>query len=398
MPSKRRPEPEESYRQYTVSRKHRAPLVQFILAALEGKGCRIIQTSPPDRAPFRITFETADGERMGILAYAFYANNKLTKNRPPDEYRFQLKYGTKTGEEHELWQDPYGLYTTLLMGVSPEEEFFVGFDPVLHNPTKHFISLEFKESFVDEVQKKGWAQEERQRQAKGFDEPVEVIVGGKPPSILDYIRFEREAVGEDQGHRALLAENRSTILRPAATTSIDVATDSPYVHALAGELELSPDEVLDLINNARRLKMAVRGWVAEEHLVRRLRQVEGVTDCVRLDAEGSPDIELRFEGSDLLYVECKNVLRKIKGGLPHVDFQRTRVSKGDPCTRYYSPKDFDVLAACLHALTQKWEYSFALTRGLEPHKKCPGKLSSNVLVDTGWSREIRGILGQAARG
>ena len=398
MPSKRRPEPEESYRQYRVSRKRRAPLVQFILAALEGKGCRIIQMSSPDRAPFRISFESADGERMGILAYAFYANNKLTRNRPADEYRFQLKYGSNTGGTHEIWQDPYGLYTTLLMGVSPEEEFFVGFDPVLHNPTKHFISLEFKESFVEEVRKKGWAQEERQRQAKGFDEPVEVIVGGKPSSILDYIRFEREAVGEDQGHRALLAENRSTILRPAATTSSDVPADSPYVHALAGELELSPDEVLDLINNARRLKMAVRGWVAEEHLVRRLRRVEGITDCERLDAEGSPDIQLRFEGSDLLYVECKNVLRKIKGGLPHVDFQRTRVSKGDPCTRYYSPKDFDVLAACLHALTQKWEYSFALTRGLEPHKKCPGKLASNVLVDTGWSREIRGILGQAARG
>ena len=146
------------------------------------------------------------------------------------------------------------------------------------------------------------------------------------------------------------------------------------------------------------LKMAVRGWVAEEHLVRRLREVDGVTHCERLDAEGSPDIQLRFEGSDLLYVECKNVMRKIKGGLPHVDFQRTRTSKGDPCTRYYSSEDFDVLAACLHALTQKWEYSFALTKGLAPHKKCPGKLSNNVLVDTGWSQEIRGILGQAARG
>jgi hypothetical protein len=144
--------------------------------------------------------------------------------------------------------------------------------------------------------------------------------------------------------------------------------------------------------------MAVRGWVAEEHLVRRLRQVDGVTDCERLDKEGSPDIQLRFEGSNLLYVECKNVLRKTKGGLPHVDFQRTRVSKDDPCTRYYSSEDFDVLAACLHALSQQWEYSFALTRRLEPHKKCLGKLSNNVLVGADWSREIRGILGQAARG
>ncbi|MEO8035498.1 MAG: hypothetical protein ABI837_13765 [Acidobacteriota bacterium] len=398
MPFQRSPAPEPSYRQYTVSRKHREPLVRFILGALESKGCRIIQTSSPELAPFKISFETAEGERMGILAYAFYANNKLTRNRPDDEYRFQLKYGSKTGGEHELWQDPYGLYTTLLMGVSPEEEFFVGFDPVLHSPTKHFISLEFKESFVEEVQNKGWAQEERQRQSRGFDEPVEVVVGGKPSSILDYIRFEREAVGEDQGHRALLAENRSTILRPSSGTGIDVAADAPYVHALASELELSPDEVLDLINNARRLKMAVRGWVAEEHLVRRLTLVDGVTDCERKDDEGGPDIQLRFEGSDLLTVECKNVMRKMNAGLPHVDFQRTRTSKGDPCTRFYSAKDFDVLAACLHALTQKWEYSFALTKALARHKKCPGKLANKVLVDEQWSREIRGILGQAARG
>jgi hypothetical protein len=398
MASRRPPESDQSYRQYTVSRKHREPLLAFILDALEGKGCRIIQCSSASLAPFRVSFETADGERMGIVAYAFYANNKVTKNRPADEYRFQLKYGKKTREEHELWQDPYGLYTTLLMGVSPEEEFFVGFDPVLHSPTKHYISLEFKESFVEQVQAKGWAQEEREHRSEGFDKPVEVFVGGRSESFLDYVRFEREAVGEDQGHRALLAENRSTIFRPAASTGVDVASDSPYVHALAGELELSPNEVLDLINNARRLKMAVRGWVAEEHLVRRFRAVEGVTDCERKDEEGGPDITLRFEGSDLLTVECKNVLRKMNAGLPHVDFQRTRTSKGDPCTRFYSPKDFDVLAACLHALTQKWEYSFALTRSLEAHKKCPGKLANKVLVDSAWTREIRGILGQAVRG
>ncbi|MGH7490119.1 MAG: hypothetical protein ACREMY_31610, partial [bacterium] len=190
----------------------------------------------------------------------------------------------------------------------------------------------------------------------------------------------------------------STILRPSVATDIVIPSDSPYVHALAGELDLSPTEVLDLINNARRLKMAVRGWVAEEHLVRRLRTVDGVSNCERLDEEGGPDIQLRFEGSNLLYVECKNVLRKMNRGLPHVDFQRTRTSKGDPCTRFYSPQDFDVLAACLHALTQKWEYSFALTRSLRAHDKCPGKLANKVLIDAEWSQEIRGILGQASRG
>jgi len=57
---------------------------------------------------------------MGIVAYAFLANSKPTKNRPPDEHRFQLKYGSKDDRLHELWQDPFGLYTTLLVGINPE--------------------------------------------------------------------------------------------------------------------------------------------------------------------------------------------------------------------------------------------------------------------------------------
>lgn len=396
MTRKSRPDPESAYRQYPVSRKHREPLVGFIIESLESSGCRIIRCSPPAIAPFRISFETADGERMGILAYAFYANKKPTKNRPQDEYRFQLKYGPNTSELHELWQDPYGLYTTLLVGVSPEEEFFVGYDPVLHSPTKHYISLEFKESFVETIKREGWSQEERQRQSRGFDEPVEVIVGGTASSFLDYVRFEREAVGEDQGHRSLLAENRGTILRPSLAVPGDRPGESPYVHSLAEELELSATEVLDLIASAKRLKMAVRGWVAEEHLVRRLREVDGVTDCDRIDTEGSPDIQLRFEKSDLLYVECKNVLRKLRGGLPNLDFQRTRASKADPCSRYYSQDDFDVVAACLHAVTQKWEYAFNVTGAMKEHDKCRGRLSNKVSIDEAWTRDIRGILGTAA--
>jgi hypothetical protein len=161
---------------------------------------------------------------------------------------------------------------------------------------------------------------------------------------------------------------------------------------------MSEAAVLDLIAGASRLKMAVRGWVAEQHLVEHLRQVDGVSDCERIEAEGTPDVRLRFEGSDLLTVECKNVLRKAtKDGAARVDFQRTRASKRDECSRFYSPDDFDVLAACLHARTERWEYSFALTSTLDGHRKCAGRLSNNVVVDARWRDDIRGILGAAAR-
>lgn len=396
---------ESVYRQYTVSRKHREPLLRFMIEALEKCGCRVINSSPPTIAPFKISFETAGGERMGILAYAFFANTKETKNRPLDEYRFQLKYGSKIGGVHELWQDPFGLYTTLLLGISPEEQFFVGYDPVLHSPTKHYISLEFKDAFVREIQKKGWARDERRtrvdlvggRRAAGPEDPLEIIVGGRPESFLRYVRFEREACGEDQGHRGLLADKSLVIQRAKTRTKVVIAAEPQYVHTLAKEFELTEQEVLSLIAGAKRLKMAVRGWVAEHHLVEKLREVDGVTDCARIEQEGGPDIHLRFEGSNLLFVECKNVLRDTRGGLPRVDFQRTRASMSDRCSRYYSPADFDIVAACLHAVTQRWEYSFTLTDRLDAHPKCEGKLSSNVVVDDRWNREVRGILGEAAR-
>jgi hypothetical protein len=284
----------ETPRLYGVVRGAREPLLTFLLDALRAEGCRIIHASEPTHAPFRITFETPDGERLGVIAYAFLATFTPTKNRPADEHSFQVKYGTKDGKLHALWQDPYGLYVTLFLGINPDLGLFVAADPVLHSPTKFFIRVEFKQEQVDAITRNGWHFWERTRRQSGV-EPVEVMVGGKASSLLRLIRFEREAFGEDQGHRHLLAERgvlRSTslVVPPVAGGLLPTGT---RLHELAREFELSEHEVLDLIAGARRLKMAVRGWVAEEHLARSLRRVQGVTDCERLDVEGGPDIQLR---------------------------------------------------------------------------------------------------------
>ena len=160
---------------------------------------------------------------------------------------------------------------------------------------------------------------------------------------------------------------------------------------------MNENEVLDLIARARRLKMAVRGWVAEEHLVRHLRSVPGVTDCEHVDEEGGPDIRLRYDHSRPIVVECKNVLRqRTADGVPRIDFQRTRASKSDPCSRYYSPEDFDVVAACLHAVTERWEFAFALTRDLDPHRKCVGKLDNRILINGRWTEDARDVLREAS--
>src|SRR5690606_22529169 len=124
------------------------------------------------------------------------------------------------------------------------------------------------------------------RRSKGFDEPIEVLVGGTRERFLDLIRFERVAAGLSPGDRQLLAEKRE-VLEPASSRALSASLDidAGSLHPLAKELALDPTEILEVIANARRLKMAVRGWVAEEHLRKALSEVPGVTRCQRLDEE-----------------------------------------------------------------------------------------------------------------
>jgi hypothetical protein len=379
------------YRTYSVRRRDKQALLDFVLHSLEVCRCRVLHHSDPGTAPFRLTFETPDGERMGVLLYAFLANKRVTKNRPDDEYRFQVKYGSDTEGLHDLWQDPFELYTTLFLGINPDEGFFVAADPALHSPTRFFISVEFKEDHVREVLRQGWYSWERQSRGAGLDEPVELMVGGNSAAFLRFVRFERAAKGLGSGHRALLADKVGQIERlsiPAASTLIAPATRPADLHSLATEFQLSQTEILDLIQSAPRLKMAVRGWVAEAHLVDQLKKLPGVTDCVRLEEDGGPDVRITLGGQRPLFIECKNILRSTySDGAFKLDFQRTRASKVDPCSRYYMPQDFDVVAACMHPRTERWDFRYAITCDLDPHEKCSGRLSNRVRLDGRWDED-----------
>jgi hypothetical protein len=398
------------YREYPVSVADKQPLVDFILDALRASGCSPIYVSPTNRAPYRITFETADGERVGVLAYIFFANNRETKNRPKDEHRFQVKYASDFSGLHEIAQDPYGLYTTLFFGVNLDQGFFVAADPVLNNPTRFSLSKEFKDHHVAEIHRREWyAWERGQRQDNDEDddedrdsiEPKEVLLGALPRHFLRYILFEREARGEDQGHRQLLAEQfggaQPGPIGGAAEAELPVLSKS-HVHVLEREFQLSNDEILDLIDTVPRLKMAVRGWVAEQHLMRQLRELPNVDRCERIPGDGQPDVLFQFRSRPALRIECKNVLRKAsKDGLPRMDFMRSRESKTDPCGRFYGAREFDVVAACLHPQTREWSFMLRSTLGMPEHPKCPGKLSQRVVVADGWSADLLEVLEQTSQ-
>ncbi len=377
------------YSRYSVSRASKAPLLDFILRALSLSGCRILRASDCGHAPFRIAFEDPAGQKCGIIVYAFLANSVVTRNRPGDEHRFQIKYGKKDGAIHEIWQDPYQIYTTLMLGIDLERGVFVGIDPVLHQFTKFFISIEFKRAEVDEIAAKGWHCWERAKRT-GDDSPVETVVGGRADHFLSYIRFEQAAYGLDQGHRYLLAENLDQYLRRASAEPVDDESlaDIPeeFLRRTEADFGMSAEELLGIIRNTPRLLMPVRGWVAERHLKHLLIATEGVESCLQLEEDGRPDFEVIYMGSPPILIECKNVLRKtLADGTIRVDFQKTRASKNDPCSRFYRPADFQILAACLHPCTEQWDFRFRLTKSMELRTTtCPEHLSNNVKLGEDW--------------
>ena len=391
------------YETFRVQRGAREPIAKWMIEALELSGCRLLFASELDKAPFRYTFETPMGERIGIVAYAFLANSRATRNRPADEHRFQIKYGGKDDRTHEIFQDPFQLYTTIFVGINPESGFFVAADPTINSPTRFFISLEFKQHDVDRALKTGWASWERSRlgtRVARIEEPIEVLVAGTKKNFLRLIRFERAAVGLDPGHRQLLAEKfgEESLLRlPKLAAKPTTSKGLKVPHSIAQEFQLEQSEILDLIQSAPRLKMAVRGWVAEEQLRRKLVTIPGVEDCVRMETEGGADLRLRYLGSRKLEVECKNVLRQtLADGTIRLDFQRTRASKSDPCSRYYAAKDFDIVAACLHSRTERWEFRYVLTGALDAHVVCKGKLDHRVRLDDRWTSNVQKVLEAAA--
>ena len=316
-----------SWKVYSVSARDKEPLLQFIREALEERSCTIQHVSAANRAPFHIVFDLPGGERMSVLVYAFLANAKATKNRPADEHRFQIKYGGDLSGVIDVAVDLLGVTTTIFVGIDLQRKLFIAAEPLMNNPSPMSRSVEFKAENVEHIQTAGWSAWERERRdaktttRRAFellpDVRTEILIGGRQERLLDLILLERVARGLDPGERHLIADKFREV------PGRNVASQLP--HKLLDELNITPEALLDLISSANRLKMAVRGWVAETHLETFLKSIDGVSECMRLQGDGKPDVSLRWKGSKPILVECKNVLRTTyAGGIPKVDFQRAR--------------------------------------------------------------------------
>lgn len=374
------------FKTYRVSGGHRRMLVDFVADGLGAAGCRLIHKPSAGSAPFRLVIETPWGERLGVVMYLFRSTMVVTRNRPSDEARFQVKYGSESTELHPLFIDPYGLYITIFAGIDLEHGVIVSADPAMHNPTRFFISIEYKNQLTEETLRSGWSSWEREK--RGGDEPIEILIACTRDRILDLLLFERAAQGLAPGHRQLLAEEFVEQSPASALVERQRALD-PEGHKLLAELSVDVKALLDVIEGADRLKMAVRGWVAEHHLGARLRESTLVKEVATIPGDGQPDFAVTLRSGRMLRLECKNCLRvRTAACLPRVDFMRTRASKSDPCSRYYATADFEMLAACLHPVTKSWDFAFRLTDGMAAHRSCPGKLDNRVVVDGSWKHSF----------
>lgn len=158
-------------------------------------------------------------------------------------------------------------------------------------------------------------------------------------------------------------------------------------HPLEDEYNLTAEELLDMINERFRLKVALAGAVAEVQCEKRLiilRESGVISLYEQHDVDDYPDFTIfpSEEGPELK-VEVKNV-RNYKAGYREggeivaymVELQKTRRG-ADESSRFYDIDRFDVVAVCLGKKTGNYEdFLFARAADLRRHDKFPDKLAA----------------------
>lgn len=383
---------------------------EFIAASLIDCGCEILNDVNMSEAPYLFEILTPRGEALTLLCYAFTASKYRNppglsrgSRRPEDEHRFQIKYGSDFKRYHQVFISKEPQFITLFFGIHLEEDLIVACDPHCHNPTWFSKSVEFKDEHVERIKDEGWWVWERETESggrrkrspprAGLSDKAEVFMGCRPQHFFDYVMAERLTTAAPAGHRmrTLMRWHSEPSLYDAATTAHQ---DIAKLHALEDAFGLTALDILDVVEGRNRLRVAVRGGVAERHLQKLLELVPGL-EVERLDKDGRADFRVRQSGSQpWTYIECKVCsANRYSDGTPKADVQRTRAPKDFPCGRYYQRSDFQILAVCLQPVTGRWEFLFVDTNELLERSGCPGRLDCNVRVGGEvWEEDVSRLL------
>ena len=332
------------------------------------------------------------------MIYPFRMTMRKTANRSAGELRGQIRYGSESSwhtDDHRIAWDVANVDSTLMLGVSPEDDLIVGLDPHLYDPLPMGISFYAQAPVLGEVDRSGWHVWEREnhagtrRTAPRTQDGLETLAAFRPNRLMAWADFSRQSenLGLDQSLRFGLAERLLAGVDASGTQRVDTQ------HALERQFDLSAAEILQMITERFRLQVAVRGGVAEHHLERLLEQNPLVQSVTRLDQDGEPDFEVALPDALQLRIECKNSSpMTYSDGTPKVEVQKTRASAKDPSSRFYDVDHFDVVAACMYPVTGEWNFRFAQARLLDVHKNHPRKLAPLQRIDDRWWDTFEGAL------
>ena len=364
----------------------RSDLHSFLLDAVRASGGRVLYASDPHRAPVYLGVQLDSDERIGMLVYPFRVTRNTIKNRPSDEVRGQLRYGSEETwkREHPVGRDVAGVDVTMILGIDLADGVILGLDANLWDPLPMGISFYAKDAEIEQAKASGWhVWEKINRAGTKRSEPrsptsLETVVAFTPDRLIDYTRLERRATSL----RLDPPLRYSAAVALADKTAVD---ELPRRHVLEEQFALTSEQILDIIGGRNRLSVAVRGGVAEYHLEHLLEHAPGITAVERLDADAMHDFNVTLTDGRRLRVECKNASPKTSAsGAFKVEVQKTRASKGDPASRFYPVDGFDVVAACLFSSTGRWEFRYGRTSGMTRHKDFPDRLAPIQTLTDDW--------------
>jgi hypothetical protein len=376
----------------------RSDLHEFLVDAVEASGGRILYVSNPGRAPVYLGVQVDADERIGMLVYPFRITRNRIRNRPQDEVRGQLRYGSADSwkREHPIGRDIAGVDVTIILGIDLSAGVFLGLDANLWDPMPMGISFYAKTAEIEQAKESGWHVWEKvnkggnKRNDPRSPTSLETVVAFTPDRLIDYARFERRATSLRLDPP--LRYSAAYVDPWQHRIDQNEARDHPRIHVLEQQFALTSEQILDIIGGRNRLSVAVRGGVAEYHLEQQLTGAPGIASVQRLDIDAMHDFDVTLNDGTFLRVECKNASPKVSAaGRFKVEVQKTRASKGDPASRFYAADGFDVVAACLFSPTGRWEFRFGRTADMARHKDFPDRLAPIQPITDDWTDSLPAI-------